>query len=91
MPKKWEKFSDVVLLPSDAFTGRDWEEFRGVGLWQSVAEGLDALRVGQNGEITGETRESGVAMLLGDDDWVGPGWDDDDYRQGTVTATLVLL
>ena len=70
LPKKWEKFSDVVLLPSDAFTGRDWEEFRGVGLWQSVAEGLDALRVGQNGEITGETRESGVAMLLGDDDWV---------------------
>jgi len=70
LPKKWEKFSDVVLLPSDAFTDGDWEEFRGVGLWQSVADGLDALRVGQIGEITGETRESGVAMLLGDDDWV---------------------
>jgi len=70
LPKKWEKFSDVVLLPSVAFTGGDWEEFRGVGLWQSVADGLDALRVGQIGEITGETRESGVAMLLGDDDWV---------------------
>jgi len=70
LPKRWERFSDVVLLPSDAFTGGDWSNFRGKGLWKAVAEGLDASRLGQMGEISGETRESGVTMLLGDDDWV---------------------
>ena len=70
LPRKWEKFSDVVLLPSDAFTSRDWAEFRGQGLWQAVADGLGAARLGQIGEITGDYRESGVRMLLGDNDWV---------------------
>ena len=42
LPRKWEKFSDVVLLPSDAFTSRGWAEFRGHGLWRAVADGLGA-------------------------------------------------
>ena len=70
LPRKWEKFSDVVLLPSDAFTSRGWAEFRGHGLWRAVADGLGATRLGQIGEVTGDYRESGVRMLLGDDDWV---------------------
>ncbi len=70
LPKRWERFSDVVLLPSDAFTEGDWSGFRNEGLWRAVAKGLDASRLGQMGEVSGETRESGVKMLLGDDDWV---------------------
>ena len=26
IPKRWEKFSDIVLLPNSSFRGDDWEE-----------------------------------------------------------------
>ncbi len=69
IPKRWEKFADVVLLPADAFTSLP--EIEGVAnLWKAVATSLRASRLGRQGEVVGERRESGVEMLLGDDDWV---------------------
>ncbi len=69
LPSKWERFSDVVLLPSSAFR-EEWGEYTSDGLWRAVAGAIGADRVGRVGEISGEMRESSAEMLLGDDDWV---------------------
>lgn len=69
LPSKWERFSDVVLLPGSAFRG-EWSEHTSDELWRVVSDALKVGRVGRMGEISGEMRESSVEMLLGDDDWV---------------------
>ena len=68
LPRRWERFSDVAIIPHDSFKGPDWEADG--GLWEAVAEALGAKRLARMGEVSGEMRESGVEMLLGDDDWV---------------------
>jgi len=69
LPKRWERFDDVVLLPAGAFAHERWGDWFSQGLWQVVAEALGAQRLGRIGEISGDMRESSVQMLLGDDDW----------------------
>ncbi len=69
LPRRWERFDDVALLPSSAFAHERWEAVRSDGLWRAVAGGLGASRLGRMGEVSGEMRESGVEMLLGGDDW----------------------
>ena len=64
LPRKWERFSDVVLLPSSAFRG-EWGTHCSDGLWRAVADALNAQRVARLGEIDGVMRESSVDMLLG--------------------------
>ncbi len=68
IPKRWEKFSDVAILPQGSFEGDEWSPDR--TLWGAVADALGAKRLARMGEVSGEFRESGVEMLLGDDDWV---------------------
>lgn len=70
LPKRWERFADVALLPQSAFTQDEWSGVPKEALWQAVAEALDVERVGRIGEIVGERRESTVELLLGEDDWV---------------------
>ena len=70
IPKKWERFSDIAILPSGSFRDEDWGDIVGPDLWKAVAQGLNVERLGVMGEVTGRIRESGVEMLLGDDDWV---------------------
>ena len=70
LPKRWEKFADVVLLPRDAFTAEEWRSIAGQELWTAVATALKVERVGIIGEIVGDRRESTVELLLGEDDWV---------------------
>ena len=70
LPKRWEKFADVVLLPRDAFTAEEWGSIAGQELWTAVATALKVERVGIIGEIVGDRRESTVELLLGEDDWV---------------------
>jgi len=69
LPSKWERFSDVVLLPDSAFQG-EWDLHVSADLWRAVSEALKSERVARLGEISGEMRESSVEMLLGEDDWV---------------------
>ena len=69
LPSKWERFSDVVLLPGSAFR-EEWDIHASEGLWSAVSEALKVDRVARLGEISGEMRESSVEMLLGEDDWV---------------------
>jgi len=68
IPKRWEKFSDVAILPQGSFEGDEWSPDR--TLWGAVAGALGAKRLARMGEVSGEFRDSGVEVLLGDDDWV---------------------
>ena len=70
IPRKWERFSDIAILPSGSFRDEDWGDVVGPDLWKAVAHGLNVERLGVMGEVTGRIRKSGVKMLLGDDDWV---------------------
>jgi len=70
LPKRWEKFADVVLLPRNAFTEEGWNQIYGPELWSAIASALKVKRVGKIGEIIGEKRESSVELLYGEDDWV---------------------
>ena len=70
IPKKWERFSDIAILPSGSFEDEGWGDIVGPDLWKAVARGLNVERLGVMGEVTGRIRKSGVKMLLGDDDWV---------------------
>ena len=57
LPQRWERFSDVAIIPHDSFKGPDWEVDR--RLWEAVAEALGAKRLARMGEVSGERRESG--------------------------------
>ena len=70
LPKRWEKFADVALLPRTAFTEEGWNDLRGPELWSAIASALKVNRIGKIGEIIGEKRESTVELLRGEDDWV---------------------
>jgi len=70
LPRKWERFDDVALLPSGSFEDDCWDGLRSDRLWQAVGSGLGASRLARAGEVSGEYRQSGAEMLLGDDDWV---------------------
>ena len=70
LPKRWEKFADVVLLPRRSFKEEAWNHVRGPELWSTIASALKVKRVGEIGEIIGEKRESTVELLHGQDDWV---------------------
>lgn len=69
IPKKWEKFSDVLILPNSSFRNIRWNSYR-EDLWKIIAEVLLVNRIGIMGEINGEKRESSVELVLGNDDWV---------------------
>ena len=67
IPTKWEKFADVVIFPQHAFIdGWDCSE----EMWTIVADALKVKRVARMGEVHGDFRQSGVELLLGEDDWV---------------------
>ena len=68
IPTKWEKFSDVVIFPQNAFIDQGWKQDQ--TLWQTIADALDVQRVARMGEVHGEYRNSGVELLLGEEDWV---------------------
>ena len=68
LPRRWERFSDVAIMPHGSFEGDGWSPDE--PLWDAVAGALGAKRLARMGEVSGEFRESGVEMLLGEDDWV---------------------
>ena len=68
LPRRWELFSDVAIMPRGSFEESDWAQ--GEALWEAVVRALGVKRLARMGEVSGELRESGVEMLLGKDDWV---------------------
>lgn len=70
LPRRWEKFADVVLMPRTSFNEEGWNDILGPELWSAIASALKVNRIGKIGEIIGEKRESTVELLRGEDDWV---------------------
>jgi len=71
VPKKWEIFDDVVILPSSAFISKFWDSVSEPSLWICVAKSLGVERVFRKGEVEGPTRNPLIEPLL-----MGPrgGW-----------------
>lgn len=67
-PSKWEKHGDLILLPTDSFSG--WDNLAGTKLWELVANSLGGKRLGIKGEISGSERRPDVELLLGKEGWV---------------------
>jgi len=67
-PSKWEKHGDLILLPTDSFSG--WDNLAGTELWELVANSLGGKRLGIKGEISGSERRPDVELLLGKEGWV---------------------
>ena len=70
IPKRWEKFADIVLLPNSAFRKTHWKLIICDEFWLNICNSLDVKRLARLGEIVGEKRESTVEILVGEDDWV---------------------
>lgn len=68
VPSKWEKHGDLLLLPTDSFSG--WNNLAGEELWGLVANSLGGKRLGIKGEISGSERRPDVELLLGEEGWV---------------------
>ena len=70
VPKKWERFDDVAILPRGSFKSEKWEPYKGARFWKMVADSLGASRLALSGEVQGDFRRSGLIMLVGEDDRV---------------------
>ncbi|GAU98222.1 hypothetical protein RvY_09398 [Ramazzottius varieornatus] len=70
IPKKWDIFSDLVLLPADAFSGGIWISLEPIALWKCVAKSFHVDRVARQGRIRSDAfRSPRVEMLLGSNTW----------------------
>lgn len=78
IPKKWELLGDLALLPSNAFTQKEWtevlsncEESKKVQFWEVICESLGVNRLGRQQPISNDMmRTSQVELLLGKQGWV---------------------
>ena len=64
VPKKWERFDDVVILPPSAFVSEFWDCVSEASLWVCVARCLGAERVFRKGEVDGPMRKPMIEPLL---------------------------
>ena len=65
LPKRWERFDDVAILPVGAFSDSKWDFVERNLLWEKVANALNVNRLFRKGEIDGEKRESSAELLFG--------------------------
>ncbi len=65
LPKRWERFDDVAILPTGAFSDSKWDFVERNLLWEKVANALNVNRLFRKGEISGEKRESSAELLFG--------------------------
>lgn len=65
LPKRWERFDDVALLPLNAFSKPTWDSIDRNLLWNEITKVLNVNRLFRKGEIRGEKRESTAELLVG--------------------------
>lgn len=73
VPRHWEEYGDLVLLPEGSLGGRPWQDVPAGRLWERVARGLGVKRVALKAEVdAGPMRQSRVALVHapGADGWV---------------------
>ena len=66
LPRRWERFDNVALLPLHSFSSELWTEIISESWWADVAKALEVERLFRKGEIKGERRESTAELLYGD-------------------------
>ena len=66
LPKRWERFDNVALLPLHSFTSELWSGIISETWWAKVAKALEVERLFRKGEIRGERRESTAELLYGE-------------------------
>ena len=73
LPKKWELFDDLAIIPNDSVNSLDWrrvlanDESLTEKIWQIIAECINVSRIARQAEIAGDKiRSSQVKMIKGD-------------------------
>ena len=73
LPKKWELFSDLAIVPSDSLNSKEWQgllsknEALSEEIWQIIADSLKVSRIARQSEIANDKlRSSQVKMIVGD-------------------------
>ena len=73
LPKKWELFSDLAIVPSDSLDSKEWRDLFSKNealseeIWQIIADSLKVSRIARQSEIANDKlRSSQVKMIVGD-------------------------
>ena len=73
LPKKWELFSDLAIVPSDSLDSKEWQDLFSKNealseeIWQIIADSLKVSRIARQSEIADDKlRSSQVKMIVGD-------------------------
>jgi len=73
LPKKWELFNDLAILPSGTLESKQWHdicsenEVLAKQIWHIIADSLKVSRIARQSEIANDKlRSSQVKMILGD-------------------------
>ena len=67
IPKRWERYGDLVLFPKKSFLNDNTIELLDEDFWGVIANALKVSKVGIQGEISGDFRESGANLVFGSD------------------------
>ena len=51
IPKRWEKFDDIALIPNTSFRDEQWESIINDEFWTKVCQSLSIERLARSGEI----------------------------------------
>ena len=73
LPKKWEMFGDLAIIPNDSVNSLEWlrvianDEPLTEKIWEIIAESINVSRIARQAEIAGDKiRSSQVKMIKGD-------------------------
>ncbi len=73
LPKKWEMFGDLAIIPNDSLNSLEWRRILANNeslteqLWDIIAECINVSRIARQAEIAGDKiRSSQVKMIKGD-------------------------
>ena len=65
IPKKWERFDDVGIIPQGSFGDSAWSAIPERRLWEVVADSLGVSRLYMKGEVRGGKRRPEIECLFG--------------------------
>lgn len=73
LPKKWELFSDLAIVPSDSLNSKEWQDLFSKNealseeIWHIIADSLKVSRIARQSEIANDKlRSSQVKLIVGD-------------------------
>jgi tRNA wybutosine-synthesizing protein 3 len=67
LPKRWERYGDLILFPKNSFSEDKTNDLLDEGFWMVIANALKVSKIGIQGEIRGEFRQSGARLVFGKD------------------------